>query len=290
MDMDQNTWRAAKEDQIAARRQNDLAEPGPGHNLGFVSLDADGRVVIDANVMREYLGEEISTLTARKAELLGSVGRVPATIADDEGARKVADLIKLIAACIKNAEADRVSRKEPFLEGGRVIDGVFRGVTEPLTRAKTDVERKLTLYQREVAEAERRRREEVARAERAEAERLAIEAAECEAEAATDADIDDAISADALARQREADAVAAQRAAEAKPAELSRQRSDYGAVASLRRFWDMEGLDRETIDINALRPFLPLDAIEKAVRAFIKAGGRELKGVRIFENTATTVR
>ena len=271
-------------------QQNDLAEPGMGHNLRFVSLDVDGRVVLDANIFREYLGEEIAGLVARKAELLGSVSRVPATIADDETSRKVADLVKLIAACIKNAEADRVARKEPFLEGGRVIDGVFRGITEPLTRAKTDVERRLTLYQREVAEAERHRREEVARAERAEAERLAREAAEAEAAAQTEADVDEAISADALAQQRGADAVAAQRAAEAKPAELSRQRSDFGAVASLRRFWDMEGLDRDTIDLNTLRPFLPLDALEKAVRSFIRSGGRELRGVRIFENTATSVR
>ncbi len=71
---------------------------------------------------------------------------------------------------------------------------------------------------------------------------------------------------------------------------MSRQRSDYGAVASLRRFWDMDDLDRETLDLATLRPFLPLDALEKAVRAFIKSGGRELKGVRIFENTATSVR
>ena len=271
-------------------QNNDLAASGIGHNLGFVSLDADGRVLLDADVMREYLDEEIAGLIARKAELLASVGRAPATIADQETAGKVADLTKLIAACIKNAEADRVARKEPFLEGGRVIDGVFRGITEPLTRAKADVERRLTLYQREVAEAERRRREEIARREREEAERLAREAAEAEAAAQTEVDVDEAISADALAQQREADAIAARKAAEAKPAELSRQRSDYGAVASLRRFWDMEGLDRDALDLSTLRPFLPLDALEKAVRGFIRAGGRELKGVRIFENTATSVR
>ena len=271
-------------------QQNNLATPGVGHTLGFVSLDTDGRVELDADVMREYLDEEIAALTTRKAELLASVGRAPATIADNETAGKIADLTKLIAACVKNAEADRVARKEPFLEGGRVIDGVFRGITEPLIRAKTDVERRLTLWQREVAEAERRRREEVARREREEAERLAREAAELEAAAQTEAQIDQAISTDALAHQREADAVAAQKAAEAKPAELSRQRSDYGAVASLRRFWDFTDLNRDAVDLEALRSHLPFDAIEKAVRSYIRAGGRELRGATIFENTATTVR
>ena len=269
--------------------ENDLL-PGAGHNLGFVSLDRDGRVELDADTMREYLGEEIAALTARKAELLASVGRAPATIGDENTAGKIADLVKLIAACIKNAEADRVARKEPFLEGGRVIDGVFRGITEPLLRAKTDVERRLTLWQREKAEAERRRREEVARQEREEAERQRLAAEQAERKARTEADIDQAISADALAQQRKADAIAAQRAAEAKPAELSRERSDYGAVASLRRFWDFTDLDRETVDLEALRSHLPLDAIEKAIRSYVRAGGRELRGARIFENTATSVR
>ncbi len=250
----------------------------------------DGRAILLADLMREYLGEEIETLAARKEALLASVGRVPPGVDNDIAAGKVADLVKLISACIKNAEVDRVARKEPFLEGGRVIDGVFRGITEPLMRAKTDVERKLTLYQREVAEAERRRREEMARVEREEAQRQFLAAQAAERNADTEADINVAISSAALARQREADAVAAQRAAEAKPAELSRQRSDYGAVASLRRFWDMDDLDRDKLDLATLRPFLPLDALEKAVRAFIKSGGRELKGVRIFENTATSVR
>lgn len=269
--------------------ENDLL-PGMGHNLGFVSLDRDGRVALDADTMREYLYEEINAIASRKDALLDSVSRVPALVTDEDTAGKVADLTKLIAACIKNAEADRVARKEPFLEGGRVIDGVFRGITEPLTRAKADVERRLTLWQREKAEAERRRREEIARQVREEAERQRKEAEEAERKARTETDIDAAISADTLAAQREADAIAAQRAAEARPAELSRQRSDYGAVASLRRFWDMEGLDRDALDLETLRPFIPLDALEKAVRAFIRSGGRELRGCRIFENTATTVR
>lgn len=270
-------------------QENDLL-PGAGHNLGFVSLDRDGRVALDADTMREYLAEEIAALTARKAELLASVGRAPATISDENTAGKIADLVKLIAACIKNAEADRVSRKEVWLEGGRTVDSVFKPITEPLMRAKTDVERRLTLWQREKAEAERRRREEVARQEREEAERQRLVAEQAERKARTEADIDQAISADALAQQREADAIAAQRAAEAKPAELSRERSDYGAVASLRRFWDFTDLDRETVDLEALRSHLPLDAIEKAIRSYVRAGGRELRGARIFENTATSVR
>ena len=268
---------------------NDLA-PGIGHNLGFIGLDAEGKVTLAPEAMREFIAEDIHSLLARRDELLGSASRAPATVTDDEMAGKIADLVKLIAACIKNAEADRVSRKEPFLEGGRVVDAVLRGVTEPLTKAKADIERRLTLYQREKADAERRRREEIARQEREEAERQSRAFEEAAAKAQTQADLDQAIEAEALAKQQAADAIEARKAAEAKPADLSRSRSDMGAVASLHRFWDMDALDRETIDLETLRPFIPLDAIEKAVRAFVKSGGRELRGVKIFENTETRVR
>lgn len=266
--------------------ENDLLSNRPI----WIELNDKGQVVISAELMREWLSEEIEPLIRRRDELLGSCQRAPAAIEDETTSGKVADLTKLISACIKNAEADRVSRKEPFLEGGRIVDGLYKQITEPLTKSKTEVERKLTLWQRQKAEEERRRREEEARRQAEEAERARRIAAEAEAKLRTERDVEAAIAAEEAARQREADAVAARRAAEAKPAELSRERSDLGAVASLRRFWDWTDLDRDQIDLEALRPHLPLDAIEKAVRSYIKAGGYELRGVVIFENTTTSVR
>jgi hypothetical protein len=273
---------------------NDFAdlEPGIGHNrpVGWLALDDKGRVTLDAAAMREYLLAEIETLADRRDELLGSVARCPIEITDDDTARRVADLIKLIMACVKNAEADRVARKEPFLEGGRLIDGTFKAITEPLDRSKRIVEGRLTTYQREVAAAERRRREAEEQAKREEAAKLAREAAVALAEMRTEDDLAAAILAERAAGEAAADAEVAARAADANAAEMSRQRSDLGAVASLRTFWDFADLDRGAIDLEALRPHLALDAIEKAVRSFIRAGGRELRGCRIYENTTSQVR
>ncbi len=39
-----------------------------------------------------------------------------------------------------------------------------------------------------------------------------------------------------------------------------------------------------------LRSHIHREAVDKAIRSFVKAGGRELAGVRIFENTETGVR
>lgn len=102
--------------------------------------------------------------------------------------------------------------------------------------------------------------------------------------------MDEAIAAEERRKKAQADAEKAKKEAEAKAAELSRQRGDMGSVSSLRTFWDFADLDRNALDLEALRQHLPADALEKALRSFIKAGGRELRGARIFQNTQAAVR
>lgn len=78
--------------------------------------------------------------------------------------------------------------------------------------------------------------------------------------------------------------------ADANQAELSRTRGDLGSVSSLRTDWVHDGFDRAELDLEALRQHLPADAIDQAIRSFIRAGGRELRGTRIFEQTTAVVR
>lgn len=244
----------------------------------------------DADPLRDRLSEEHAALMKRRDELLEATDRAPAVIEDEDTAGKMTDFIKQVQAAIKAAEGARVAEKEPFLAAGRTVDGWFKKMTDPLADAKKKLERVLTEYQRKKAERERREREEAARREREEAERAAREAAERAAALQSEADLAGAIVAEEAAAQAAADAARAAQAAAAKPADLSRSRGDYGGVASLRTFWDFEGLDRDALDLEALRPHIPADALEKAVRSFVKAGGRQLRGVRIFENTQTVVR
>jgi hypothetical protein len=81
-----------------------------------------------------------------------------------------------------------------------------------------------------------------------------------------------------------------ERAAEQKQADLSRTRGDLGSVGSLRTDWVHDSFDRGIIDLEALRQHLPADAIDQAIRSFIKAGGRQLRGTSIFEQTTAVVR
>lgn len=266
----------------------------------------DNRPPAEEDPLRARLHEQQADLMRRRDELLAASTRVPDAIETEEEAQRAADFVKQITAAIKAAEGRRVAEKEPFLVSSRTVDGFFKGITEPLDRVKPGILQKLTAFQRRKEQEERRRREEEERrareeqrrreAEAAEAQRKLDEAAEAERLAAAPAEAEDtsraldrAITTDALARQAEGDVHRAAKEADAKPAELSRTRGGYGGVASLRTFMDFKDFNRATLDIEALREHIPLAALEQAVRAYIKAGGRELRGVTIFENTQTRV-
>lgn len=242
-----------------------------------------------AEMLRQNLAEKYLPLLSRRDELLDACNRVPGTIEDDDTAGKVADFIKQMTGAHKTAETARVGEKEPHLEAGRTVDGWFKAITDPLATAKKGIEARLTTYQRIKADAERRAREETERQTRETARLAAEEAAKREAAMQTDADVDVAIAAADAAERASFDELTAKRAVDANAADLSRTRGTFGAVASLRTFWDFRDLDRDKIDLELLRHHLPTDAIEKAVRSFIKAGNRSIRGADIFENTSTRV-
>jgi len=216
--------------------------------------------------------------------------RVPATVENEQTAGDTGDFIKQLDAGRKAAEGARVAEKEPFLEGGRTVDGWFKTITEPLIKAKKDIEARLNSYLGKKAAAERKAREEVERKAREEAERLAAEAAKAEAAIQDDVALEVAVAAEQRAADARAAATKAQQEADAKPAELSRTRGDYGSVASLRTYWTFDSWERTRLDLEALRQHISSDALEKAIRSFIKAGGRELEGAHILEATSTVVR
>lgn len=237
------------------------------------------------------LTEEHADLLKRRDALLDAVDRVPETIDDEAQANKVADFIKQLQACVKNADAIRVDEKEPYLDGGRRVDGFFKGgIVEPISAAKKKVEARLTAYQRKVAEAERKRREEAERKAREEAERARKEAEERAAALREEEDLEAALAAEEAAKKAAEAAAQAEREANAKAADYSRSRSEHGSVASLRTVWTFADLDRAALDLEALRDHLPAAALDSAVRSFIKAGGRQLRGVRIYEDYSTVVR
>lgn len=257
--------------------------------------EGSGWPTISFEMLAEYIKDDQRELRARRDQIIAAAPRFPETILDEETAQRATTFGKTINTYLKNARSDHDQRKAVFFAAGNVVDSNGHEMQDKVAGIKRVVEARLGAYQRAKTEAERRAREAARRAAEEEAERKRREAEEAEralaAPAATEVDLERAIDTAAAAEQAAADAVPVARAAEAKPAELSQVRSPYGALASLRRFWDFEGIDRATIDLEALRQHIPTDCLEKAVRSAVNAGTREIRGVaKIFENTRSQIR
>lgn len=261
-------------------------------------------------LLRDELTRNAAKLVQRRDELIAAAGRVPEAIETEEVAGRAGDFIKQLTAAHKATEAARVAAKEPHLEAGRVVDGFFKQLTDPLTQAKKAIEARLGSFLKKKADEERRKREEAAKLERDRAQREweAAEQARKAAEALKQADLKPAAAQivenhiDA-ATEHEQRAVELQREAQtAKVADLSRVRGDYGSVQSLRTTPDFEVLDIHEIPLEAIRPYLPIAAIETAVRGFVKTLDQAtitkaeetqnviLPGVRIFLKHGAVVR
>lgn len=239
----------------------------------------------------ETLAAENAPLLKRRGELMQAVARVPVVIQNEEEAGKLADFIKQVDGCNKAAETAREGAKAPWLDGGRAVDGFFRKqFIDPLADIKTDMNRRQKAYLTAKAAEERRLREIEAQAAAAEAERQRKAAAEAAEIAANYRQIDEAIAMEASAETARNVAATAAAAAEAPVAKLSQTRGNLGSMSQLRDFWTFEGMDRAALDLEALRQHLPEEALKQAVRSFIRAGGRELPGVRIFNDPQPVTR
>src|SRR3990167_3129 len=258
----------------------DNTAPAIGHNMPPENADPIG----------ERLGADHADLLKRRDELLAKSKALPACD-DEKSAGTLGDFIKDCSSYLKDADGRRIKEKEPYLVGGRRVDGFFKTVCEAIEPVKRAISKKLEAYETKKEAKTRRLLAERAAAEKKAAEEAAEAAQRAIDAMASDDDLGNAMERETIAEAAAVNAAKAEKEAEQSAADLSRTRSEVGgSVSSLRTVWDFDGMDRAKIDLEALRPYIPVDGLEKAVRAFIKAGGRNLKGVRIYEDRRVVVR
>lgn len=244
----------------------------------------------DEQVFLSELEGRNASLLERRTALLEAATRVPETIEDAEVAGKAADFIKQLTAAEKAADRARTEEKAPYLQRGKWVDAWFKGpAVAGIAEVKKAITARLTAYQREEARKERERREAEERRQREEAERARREAEEKAAAAQTEGDLDAAVRAEEEAAEAQAAAERAERDAQAGAADMSRQHSAAGTVASLRTSIRCTAWRRPDLDLDALRPYFADADIEKAIRGYIRAGGRELRGATIEEISESRV-
>jgi hypothetical protein len=253
-----------------------------------------------AAVTTAYLEDAYRNQPIFVENLLQEYADVPRSINSPEEKATVAGLIKRMRDTAKAIEAFHAKEKQPYLRGGQAVDQYFFRLIDKLARrakankpgAADTLLARLTDYDNRVLMEEMARRkreaEEAARAARVaaeEAERAAKEAEErrLAAERARKPEIAEQKAEAAREAEDTADHAAARLAAEttraqdaristfARPADVMRTRGPDGTLSTVAQETFAEIMDRNQLPKDILWPFIPLDALQKALNSFAKS-------------------
>lgn len=235
------------------------------------------------DILAEKHGHAIQDLEA----IATRANAAPKEIKDDADLVAVSTIVSDARALVKKLDSARTAEKEPYLSGGREVDGYFREQTDRLDRIVNALTMRATEYQRAKAAEARRLAEEKERAEREEADRQRRIADE---EAARSRPIA-AAKHEAKAEAAEDRAAEAAAKAQTAAADTTRVRA-AGVTVSARTEWTFEITDWNRIDLNALRPHFKREDVEKAIRQYVRnnKGSAPLAGVRVYEDVKANIR
>lgn len=207
-------------------------------------------------------------------------------INDAETAARAAVFIKQINLNLDDMKKAKTESNAPHYEKIKRTNAAYQAIEAHFVKMKTHVGTWLTAYQvrlDQARQAQRMKAEAEAQRKREEAEAAAEELRK-----AHTASIQDQFAAQRLQEEAET----AERAAEEakKPTVI---RSEYGQTASMRKTWVYKVDDYDKVDRAALVKYLDKAAIDKAIRAHIRAtkdgGPDKINGVEFYEETTTVV-
>lgn len=239
----------------------------------------------DARRVTERMAADYAEMVSNADVLVASVSSLPLAIRSKEDLGLVSTAIVNMRDAAQRAEATRVAEKEPYLRSGQAVDAFFKGIADKLTRAATDLNRRVNDYQQAILAAERRRRDEEAR----EAARVAEEARQKAERARTEANKVTRQVEATLAERRADEAL---EATQATPAGMVRERFDDGRLVTMKKVRFVEVVDFKVIPLEQLRAYLKPSAIEDALKRWAVATeySQTMPGVRVGERDDSVVR
>lgn len=279
------------------------ADSNPRAVIGGNQPPIDEQIVID---LAEAL--DVEGLTARIADLIAAAGRAP-KIDSPEIAGRYADLIKQMVAAGKAVEAEREKLNRPLLNAQRALKGRADAIVAPLKDAEQDARAKVSRYDAEQAEIERKRREaaeaerrrlqaiadEEVRQERlrlqaiadekARQERLRLQAIEDERAAAEKRE---AAKVEVQAEEVEVAAPLVEIAV-AEPERTAIQ-GDMGAKVARVTTYKHRILSVRQLPDSILKHAKVIEVLDKVIAAQVRGGVREMKGCEIYSETSTAIR
>ena len=225
--------------------------------------------------LESYIKEErlINELTSRL---------MPNEIDNDIAAGTIADHIKSLKSARVTVENIFKAEKTPFFEACKVADAWKNARWLKIDDCIANASKPILAWNRKKEEAEKARQLEFAKLAQEEAERLAKEAA-----AHANAGIPDTaeeLMDFAIEEEKKADILIA------KSDDIRGRSYGFFSSASSRKIWIGEIDNIAILDLEALRKYFKEDDINKAIRAAINDGVREIRGVKIFEEDKLTIR
>lgn len=240
------------------------------------------------NIVKE-LESKNADLIARQEALYTAMTRLPNTCENEETAKSLTTFGNQLKSCMDLLEERRKLEKRPYDEMASAVQGFFKGKIDKLSVAVLDVKSILKKYMDDQAAKQRLADEERRKAQAAESQKLVEQA--------------QAMQSAGLVQSAERTlekAVAVEQQASVVAAPVSTMvRGSAGGGASLTGKWKAEITDISTIDLEALRPFLDRDAVQKALNGFMKLETKQLgrdedckqlKGCKIYRDSTISLR
>jgi hypothetical protein len=233
----------------------------------------------------EILAERHAKLFALVEPLAVRANALPKTIATDEDNLKLGEVVVDARAAAKQLEENRVAEKEPYLTGGREVDAAFKSSLDRLTKMADGLTQRASAYAHQKKMEERRRSEE-------EAKRLREQEEQQRRLADLEYDLGNDDVAAEHAGKAEGLAQRADTATTASTADLTRARGDNGRVATASDKWEFRVADWSKVDLDALRPFIQVAALEYAIKQHIRIhkGSKPIAGVEFVVGTRAQFR
>lgn len=221
-------------------------------------------------------------------------------VSDDESYGRAGSMLNIIRAATKHVDEAHAAAKLPYLTGGRVVDAEKKALVTRLEAARATVQAQANDYAAKKAAEERAERERIAAEQRAAAEAAARaererqlaeeEAARAAAEATTAEERAAAEQRAAEAARAAEEAMAAAALAPAPAARAEPVRADDGASISAKTVWNSQVEDYAKAFKAVKSDPKVKEAIDAAVARLVRAGQRELSGVRIWPTQQAVAR
>lgn len=238
----------------------------------------------------EYLKENLElrniNLLVQLTEFEGFTKKIPANFTEQNEADFITDWISKVKKLQSTLEGQRKAEKEPLLRQGQFVDTFF-GDHKNRAGVLIDLAMKpLDAYLQKRADTEKREREAEAELLRQEQQR-AFEAVQA-LPAGSQGQAETVQAVEHLVTMTNVAAIA-EKIAEAPVISMASSKGKF-SKAGLVKKWVGTITSKADLDLNALRPYITDAALETAVNAYVKFGGRTLHGAKIEEITETKVK